>query len=102
MSKTRMSRFSIHDELTAPEASVPILKGASAAAGQLPNFLGVIAGSPAALRAYMRFRGELRRGELPAATLERVAIAVAEHYESAPGRTLHARTARQAGVGLDE
>ena len=30
--------------------------------GQLPNFLGVLAGSPAALRAYARFRSELRHG----------------------------------------
>jgi alkylhydroperoxidase family enzyme len=27
---------------------------------------------------------------------------VAEHYSSAPGIALHARTARQAGLGLDE
>ena len=42
MPKTEMSRFPIHDDLTAPEASLPILKGASSAAGQLPNFLGVL------------------------------------------------------------
>jgi alkylhydroperoxidase family enzyme len=100
--KTRMSRFPIHDDLTAPEASVPILKGASSAAGQLPNFLGVLAGSPAALRAYVRFRGELRRGVLREATLERIAIAVAAHYGSAPGSAMHARTARRAGLGVDE
>jgi len=50
------SRFQIHDDLTAPEGSLPILKGALATGGQLPNFLGVLAGSPAALRAYARFR----------------------------------------------
>jgi AhpD family alkylhydroperoxidase len=100
--KTRMSRFAIHDDLTAPEASVPILKGASSAAGQLPNFLGVLAGSPAVLRGYVRFRGELRRGILPEATLERIAIAVAAHYGSAPDTAMHARTARRAGLGVDE
>src|SRR5215218_584043 len=56
------SRFQIHDDLTAPEGSLPILKGALATGGQLPNFLGVLAGSPAALRAYARFRSELRLG----------------------------------------
>ena len=66
--KTPMGRFNIHDDLTAPEASLPILKGLQSSAGQLPNFLGVLAGSAAALRAYVRFRGELRRGALPAAT----------------------------------
>ena len=100
--KTAMSRFDIHDDLTAPEGSVPILRGALATGGQLPNFLGVIAGSPAALRGYARFRAELRRGALDVATLERIALAVAEHYRSAPGLALHTRTARQAGVGIDE
>jgi AhpD family alkylhydroperoxidase len=100
--KTQMSRFQIHDDLTAPEASLPVLKGAMAAGGQLPNFLGVLAGSPAALRAYARFRTELRHGSLEHATLERISLAVAEHYRSRPGLAIHTRTARQAGVGIDE
>ena len=62
--KTQMSRFHIHDDLTAPEGSLPVLKGALKSAGQLPNFLGVLAGSPAALRGYARFRSELRHGTL--------------------------------------
>jgi alkylhydroperoxidase family enzyme len=100
--KTRISRFTVHDDLSAPEASVPILKGARASAGQLPNFLGVLAGSPAALRGYTRFRGELRHGALPLPTLERIALAVAEHFGSEPGLELHRRTARGAGLGVDE
>ncbi len=100
--KTPMSRFQIHDDLTAPEGSVPVLRGALATGGQLPNFLGVLAGSPAALRGYARFRSELRHGALDIATLERIALAVAEHYGSEPGLALHSRTARQAGLALDE
>ena len=100
--KTQMSRFQIHDDLTAPEGSLPVLKGAMASGGQLPNFLGVLAGSPAALRAYARFRSELRHGSLTLPTLERIALAIAEHYRSQPGLAIHTRTARQAGVGIDE
>jgi alkylhydroperoxidase family enzyme len=100
--KTQMSRFQIHDDLTAPEGSVPVLRGALASGGQLPNFLGVLAGSPAALRAYARFRSELRHGKLTLATLERIALAVAEHYHSEPGITMHSRAARSAGLELDE
>src|ERR1700758_1935069 len=100
--KTSMSRFQIHDDLTAPERSVPVLRGALSGGGQLPNFLGVLAGSPAALRAYARFRSELRHGKLTLATLERIALAVAEHYHSEPGIAMHSRTARAAGLGLDE
>jgi alkylhydroperoxidase family enzyme len=100
--KTQMSRFQIHDDLTAPEGSVPVLRGALASGGQLPNFLGVLAGSPAALRAYARFRSELRHGKLTLATLERIALAVAEHYHSEPGTAMHSRAARSAGLDLDE
>ncbi|MFL5820981.1 MAG: carboxymuconolactone decarboxylase family protein [Solirubrobacteraceae bacterium] len=97
-----MSRFHIHDDLTAPEGSVPVLKGALATGGQLPNFLGVLAGSPAALRAYARFRSELRQGKIDLATSERIALAVAEHYKSQPGVAMHSRMGRAAGLTLDE
>jgi alkylhydroperoxidase family enzyme len=102
MMKIPMSRFQIHDDLTAPEGSVAVLRGALSSGGQLPNFLGVLAGSPAALRAYARFRSELRHGRLTLPTLERIALAVAEHYQSAPGIAMHSRTARAAGLAIDE
>src|ERR1700752_4743496 len=100
--KTPMSRFQIHDDLTAPERSVPVLRGALASGGRLPNFLGLLAGSPAALRAYARFRSELRHGKLTLATLERIALAVAEYYRSEPGIAMHSRAARGAGLAIDE
>jgi alkylhydroperoxidase family enzyme len=100
--KIPMSRFQIHDDLTAPEGSVAVLRGALATGGQLPNFLGVLAGSPAALRGYARFRSELRHGRLKLPTLERIALAVAEHYHSEPGIAMHSRAARGAGLALDE
>jgi hypothetical protein len=56
--KTQMSRFHIHDDLSAPEGSLPVLKAATASGGQLPNFLGVLAGSPAALGVHTRFRSQ--------------------------------------------
>src|SRR3954465_2396224 len=77
--KTKESRFHIHDELTAPERSLPILKGALSTGGQVSNFLGVLAGSPSVLRAYARFRSELRHGSLPLRTQQRIALGVAQH-----------------------
>ena len=100
--KTPMSRFQIHDDESAPERSRPVLKAALSAGGQLPNFLGVLAGSPAAVRAYARARSELRHGTLTRTTLERISLAVAAHHDSAPGLALHGRTAREAGLGIDE
>jgi len=100
--KTKESRFHVHDELTAPEQSLPVLKGAIASGGQLSNFLGVLAGSPAALRAYARFRSELRHGDLPWDTQQRIALGVAEYEGSDYSLPALHRTARDAGLGLDE
>jgi alkylhydroperoxidase family enzyme len=100
--KTKESRFQVHDELTAPERSLPVLKGALAGGGQLPNFIGVLAGAPAVLRAYARLRSELRNGSLPWATQQRIALAVAQHQGSEYALSTLQRTAREAGLGLDE
>src|SRR3712207_9500397 len=100
--KTKESRFQIHDELTAPERSLPVLKGALAAGGQLSNFIAVLAGSPAVLRAYARFRSELRHGSLPLKTQQRIALGVAERERSEYWLATPQRTAREAGLGIDE
>jgi AhpD family alkylhydroperoxidase len=97
-----MSRFKIHDEDSAPEAARPILKSAARGGGQLPNFLGVLGGAPAALRGFVRLRGELRHNTLPAGTIERIALAAAKLHHAEPDLTQHARAARAAGIGLDE
>ena len=100
--KTKESRFQVHDELTAPERSVPVLKGALAAGGQLSNIVGVLAGSPATLRAYARFRSELRHGTLPLKTQQRIALAVAQFQGSEYALAMLGKTAREAGLGIDE
>ena len=82
---------------------MPVLRGAIATAGQLPNFLGVLAGSPAALRGYARFRSELRQGSLE----PRDARADLARGRRAPrlrarASRSHTRSARLAGLRLDE
>ncbi|CAB4878813.1 unannotated protein [freshwater metagenome] len=99
---TSISCFPVHDELSAPEGSLAVLRGALASSGQLPNFLGVLAGSPAALRGYARLRSELRHGTLSGQTLERISLAVAQHHGSDPGLAAHRLCARRAGLTLDE
>ena len=100
--KTDVSRFHIHDELTAPDASAPLIKSIQTAGGAVSKFLGVLAESPAALRGYTRLRTELRSSKLPRR----------DPRADRPGRgrvahdpytlTQYARTARVAGLGLDE
>jgi AhpD family alkylhydroperoxidase len=47
-------------------------------------------------------RSELRGGVLPQATRERIALAVAEYREDSYSIAQHAKSARRAGLGLDE
>ena len=100
--KTEISRFDIHDELTAPEESAKILRGVQSAGGAVSKFIGVLAGSPAALRAFTRMRHELRGGKLPRQTRERIGLAVAQRRGDPYSVAQHAKTARAAGLGLDE
>jgi len=100
--KTEVSRFHIHDELTAPEGSAKLIKSIQTAGGAVSKFLGVIAESPAALRAYTRLRSELHKGTLPPATRERIGLAVAERRNDGYTLNQYARTAKSAGLGLDE
>jgi alkylhydroperoxidase family enzyme len=100
--KTKESRFQVHDELTAPERSLPVLKGALAGGGQLSNIVGVLAGAPSSLRAYALFRSELRNGTLGVATQQRIGLAVAQHQRSEYALVTFQRTARESGMGIDE
>ena len=100
--KTKESRFLVHDDLTAPEGSQPIVRAALTAGGQLSNLVGVLAGSPAALRAFTRMRSELRHGTLAQATQQRIALAVAQHQGSQFALATLLRTGREAGLGIDE
>ena len=97
--QTPMSRFQVHDELTAPEGSCRSCAAPLAAGGQLPNFLAVLAGSPAALRAYARFRSELRHGTLAAGDA-RAHLARRRPAPRLRAGPRAARRARPASAGL--
>ena len=62
----------------APTASHPLLEGVKKQLGVVPNMFRLIANSPAALKGYVGLSDALNRGTLPAATRERIALAVAE------------------------
>jgi alkylhydroperoxidase family enzyme len=100
--KTDVSRFHIHDELTAPKGSDRMLKTIAETGGQISKFVGVLAGAPRALRAFARLRSDLRSGAVPRPTQVRIALAVAERRGDSYSVAQHARTARQIGLGLDE
>jgi uncharacterized peroxidase-related enzyme len=62
----------------APAASQPLLLAVNKQLGSVPNLFRLVANSPAALEGYLGLSGALAKGQLPAATRERIALAVAE------------------------
>lgn len=74
-----MSRISIPASIeSAPIASQPLLQGVKRLLGSVPNLFRLVANSPAALEGYLGMFGALGKASLPAATGERIALAVAE------------------------
>jgi uncharacterized peroxidase-related enzyme len=62
----------------APEKAQPLLGAVQAQLGSVPNMFRLISTSPQALEGYLGMSGALAKGALPAATRERIALAVAE------------------------
>lgn len=74
-----MSRFDIPATIdSSPEASRAHLEAVRGQLGSVPNLFRLAALSPAALQGYLGMSGALARGSLPAATRERIALAIAE------------------------
>ncbi|WP_108259820.1 carboxymuconolactone decarboxylase family protein [Mangrovicoccus ximenensis] len=74
-----MSRIAIPASAeAAPEASRPLLAQVKSLLGSVPNLFRLVAHSPAALEGYLGLFGALGKGRLPAATRERIALAIAE------------------------
>lgn len=74
-----MSRLPIPATITdSPVASRPLLEAVNKQLGVVPNMFRMVGNSPAALEGYLSLSGALGKGELPAPTRERIALAVAE------------------------
>ena len=61
-----MTTFNVHTHATAPENSKPILKGVQAAYGFIPNLMGILSESPAAVEAYATLSGIFDKSDLTA------------------------------------
>lgn len=69
-------KFEVHTITSAPETSRPYLEAARQAFGFVPNLLGVLAESPAALAAYLGISGALDKARLTPVEQQIVAVAV--------------------------
>ena len=77
--ETVMSRIPIPATISdAPGASQPLLEAVKKQLGVAPNLFRLVSHSPAALQGYVGLSGALSKGALPAATRERIALAIAE------------------------
>lgn len=63
---------------SAPAPAQPLLQAVHKQLGVVPNLFRLVANSPAALEGYLSLSGALAKGQLPAPTRERIALAVAE------------------------
>ncbi len=74
-----MSRIAILADIqAAPAATHAKLQAVQQQLGTVPNLFRLIANSPAALEGYLGLSGALAKGRLPAATRERLALAISQ------------------------
>ena len=98
MPDTTTKGFPIHSEGTAPTASMPLLRTASAAYGAIPNLHGILAEAPAALEGYEALvRVFARSGFSPA---EQQVVYLAANYENECRYCMAGHAAMARGAGL--
>jgi uncharacterized peroxidase-related enzyme len=95
-----MSRIAPVDRNTPNESVRRIFDAVQKQLGVVPNMMRAMAQSPQVLEGYLGLNGALRRGLLPAALQEQIALAVAEVNEC--DYCLSAHTALGRGAGLSD
>lgn len=94
-----MARVAVIDPKTATGETRELLDAVQRGLGMVPNFIRVLANSPAALRAFLGIHAISTAGVLDPRTRERIALAVAE--QNACEYCVSAHTAIGRKVGLD-
>jgi uncharacterized peroxidase-related enzyme len=94
-----MARVAVIDPQTATGEAKQLLDAVQSGLGMVPNFIRVLANSPAALKAFLGIHGIAGAGQLDPKTRERIALAVAG--QNACEYCLSAHTAIGRKVGLD-
>lgn len=87
---------------TAPQDSKPLLENVKKSMGGVPNLLGTMAQSPAALQAYLSLSQALSGAKLSGAVREQIALAVAGTNGCEYCASAHTVLGRNAGVADDD
>jgi uncharacterized peroxidase-related enzyme len=97
-----MSRINIVTQDNAGAEQKVLLDDIQSKLGMIPNFLGVLAQSPDALRAFLGLHGIAESGQLDPQTRERIALIVAQDNACAYCLSAHTAIGRKAGLAVSE
>lgn len=97
-----MARVAVIDPQTATGEAKQLLDAVQSALGMVPNFVRVLANSPAALSAFLGIHGIANAGLLDPKTRERIALAVAEQNACQYCVSAHTAIGRKAGLDGQE
>ena len=97
-----MSRVPQIDPQTASGRTGELLQSVEQSLGTVPNFIRVLANSPAALNGFLGLYSVAQDGALDPLTRERIALAVAEQNGCQYCVSAHTALGRKAGLDSDE
>ena len=97
-----MARVAAIDPKTATGEAKQLLDAVQSGLGMVPNFIRVLANSPAALSAFLGLHSIAGAGSLDAKTRERIALAVAEQNACQYCVSAHTAIGREAGLDNQE
>lgn len=97
-----MARISAIDPATATGEAKALLDAVQAKLGITPNFLRVLANSPAALGSFLGLYAIAEQGSLDLQTRERIALALAEQNSCEYCLSAHTAIGRSTGLTGDE
>ncbi|MGE3149727.1 MAG: carboxymuconolactone decarboxylase family protein [Pseudorhodoplanes sp.] len=97
-----MARVAVIDPKTATGEAKPLLDAVQSGLGMVPNFIRVLANSPAALNAFLGLHAIAGAGALDPKTRERIALAVAEQNACQYCVSAHTAIGRKAGLDSQE
>jgi uncharacterized peroxidase-related enzyme len=97
-----MSRITTITNETANPEQKALFDAIQAQVGMVPNFLKVLANSPAALRAFLGLYSIANEGSLDPHTRERIALAIAQQNSCEYCLSAHTAIGRKAGLTGDE
>lgn len=97
-----MARVTVIDPQSATGEAKQLLDAVQSGLGIVPNFIRVLANSPAALNAFLGIHGIAGAGALDPLTRERIALAVAEQNACQYCVSAHTAIGRKVGLDNDE